>query len=59
MEEQRQTETAKRVLNLVPWWERNAELTELEQINEVFNTISTDPCSIIDYLLDIIDIYKA
>lgn len=55
--DERQLEAAKRILELIPFWERNNDLTEAEQINEIYNEISLDPISTINYLLDIIDNY--
>lgn len=52
--EERITTLAKRVLGLVPYWDRDSDKTEDELVTEIFNTINTQPEDIIEYLLDII-----
>jgi hypothetical protein len=49
----RQEETARRILNLIPFWDWPG--TEEETATEIFNTISTDPVEIINFLLDRIE----
>lgn len=49
----RQEETARRILDLIPFWEWDG--TEEEELTEIFNTISTDPVEIINFLLDRIE----
>lgn len=49
----RQETAAKRILNLIPFWEWPG--TEEEATNDIFNTISTDPVTIINFLLDRIE----
>lgn len=49
----RQEAAAKRIMNLIPHWEWPG--TEEETATEIFNTISTDPVEIINFLLDRIE----
>lgn len=58
-EEKKIMELAKRVLNLVDPWDREPDKTEEEQITDTFNTITTEPEYIVEFLLDIIDNYTA
>lgn len=57
--DERQNETAKRIFDLIPIWDRDPEKTEEQQINDIYNTISLDPTTTINYLLDIIDELQA
>lgn len=53
--DERQQVAAKRILELIPFWDRDDSKTEPEQINDIYNMISLDPVTTINYLLDIID----
>ena len=53
MDERQQT-AAKRILELVPSWDRPSG-TEEELIDSIYNEISLDPIPIINFLLDLID----
>lgn len=55
--DEKQMEAAKRIFELMDPWEK--EGTEEETLNSIYNTISLDPVSTINYLLDIIDNYTA
>lgn len=52
---EKQLQAAKRVLDLIPEWDRNPDQTEKEAINDIYNDISTEPETVINFLLDIID----
>ena len=49
----RQEATAKRILSLFPFWE--IEGTKEEPEKEIFNQISVDPLTVIEFLLDRIE----
>jgi len=50
-----QNEVSKRVFDLIDPWDRDDSKSEDEQINDIFNEISTHPTYTIRFLLDIID----
>lgn len=52
--EERITSLAKRVLDLVPYWDRDPDKSEDELVTEIFNSINTQPEDVIEYLLNII-----
>ena len=52
--DERQEAAARKIVNLVPWWDRDGQ-TEEEALKDVYNTISLDPVSIIEFLLDRIE----
>ena len=54
MDERQQT-ASERIFDLIPTWDRDDSKTEQQQINDIYNTISTDPVTTINYLLDIIE----
>jgi len=58
MDERQQT-AAKRIFDLIPIWDRPdgsyRKNYEEEQINNIYNEISADPVSTINFLLDMID----
>ena len=53
--DERQQAVAKRILELITFWDRDDSKTEPEQINDIYNLISLDPVTIINDLLDRID----
>lgn len=53
--DERQQQAAERIFELIPPWDRDEDLTPAE----IYNAISLDPVSTIEYLLDIIDNYTA
>jgi len=57
--DERQNEAAKRIFDLIPIWDRDPEKTEEQQINDIYNMISLDPTTTINYLLDLIDELQA
>lgn len=54
MDEARQTAAAEKIYNLIPVWDRDDTKTDAENINDIFNMISADPVTPIEYLLNII-----
>lgn len=56
--DERQAEVSKRITELIPWWDMDGRTTE-EAETEIYNTISVDPVTTINFLLDIIDDLKA
>ena len=56
--DEKQMEAAKRVLNLIPVWDRDNK-PENELINDIYNSISINPTETINYLLDIIEDLQA
>ena len=57
--DEKQFEAAKRIFDLIPTWDRESEKTDEQQINDIYNTISLDPTTTINYLLDFIDELQA
>lgn len=57
--DEKQLEAAKRIFDLIPTWDRDPEKTDEQQINDIYNTISLDPTTTINYLLDLIDELQA
>lgn len=57
--DEKQFEAAKRIFDLIPIWDREPEKTEEQQINDIYNMISLDPTTTINYLLDLIDELQA
>lgn len=56
--DEKQMEAAKRVLNLIPVWDRD-DKPENELLNDIYNSISINPTETINYLLDIIENLQA
>ena len=56
--DEKQMEAAKRVLNLIPVWDRD-DKPENELLNDIYNSISINPADTINYLLDIIEDLQA
>jgi hypothetical protein len=56
--DEKQMEAAKRVLNLIPVWDRD-DKPENELLNDIYNSISINPTETINYLLDIIEDLQA
>ena len=56
--DEKQMEAAKRVLNLIPVWDRD-DKPENELLNDIYNSISINPAGTINYLLDIIEDLQA
>ena len=56
--DEKQMEAAKRILDLIPVWDRD-DKPENELLNDIYNSISINPTETINYLLDIIENLQA
>ena len=57
--DERQYNAAERVFELMPPWDREPDKTPEELKTDIYNMISVDPVSTIEYLLDILDNYTS
>ena len=53
--DERQAATAARILDYIAPWDRNPDKTPEQEATDIYNQISVDPVTVINYLLNQLD----
>jgi hypothetical protein len=53
--DERQAATAARILDYIAPWDRNLDKTPEQEATDIYNQISVDPVTVINYLLNQLD----